>query len=114
MKKSQIFKSIFNDDTFIIKFIKTHFYYDNMNKSYVSDVYIFRKCIINNDIVLLYNYIEHYYHDSKKNYPENIYTYRGFNTVLRQILKHFDIKYKYEINYIHSSYMIKYYIFLET
>jgi len=37
-------------------------------------------------------------------------TYRGFNVVLRQIIKYLGISYKYKIKYFHSNYEIEYYI----
>jgi hypothetical protein len=108
MTNSQIFKSAMNDKNYIINFITHNFIKDNLTKSYISDVYTFKKLLENGKILELYHHVYNYYHNSKKNYPKKIFNYRGFNTTLRQISKYYSIKYKYFISYTHSTYMIKY------
>lgn len=110
--KSQIFKYEI-DKQYIISIIKNNFLYNTLLKSYDCDKYIFKKLLMNNIINQFYSYIEPKYYDSKKNYPLNMTTYKGFLTLLRQLCKHLDIAFTYDIKYIHSTYIIIYHIHLD-
>lgn len=108
---SQIFKNNLEYDV-IINFIKSNLIFDNLNGAYISNLTTFKKMLLTNKIHEFKEYIQHFYYLSKQNYPSNIFTYRGFNVVLRQIAKHLSIVYKYKIRYIHSNYVIEYFITL--
>lgn len=107
--KSQIFKKELEYDV-IVNFIKSNLIFDNLNGSYISNLTTFKKMVLTKKIHEFQEYIQHFYYLSKQNYPSNIFTYRGFNVVLRQIVKHLSIDYKYKIKYIHSDYVIEYFI----
>lgn len=113
MKKSQLFK---HDPSlnYCVSFLKQHLIYDNVNNSYTSNQSSFKKMKMFQHIQELKQYITPLYFDSKKNYPLNIHSYKGFNVILRQICKFFDISYTYKIKYIHSKYEIIYHIKLPS
>lgn len=95
---------------YINKFIKGNFILEN--NEYKCDMYIFKRLMMKNKIRELQEYLIDKYYNSKKNYPRNMTTYRGFNVVLRQLCNILNIKYRYHIQYIHSTYNIIYYITL--
>lgn len=109
MKKSQLFKKDLSLN-YVVDFMKSNFEYDTYRKVYISNTATFKKMMMFDKIKEIKDYIEDKYYDSKKNYPCNMTTYRGFNVVIRQICKYFDIEYSYKIHYIHSKYIIVYYI----
>jgi len=106
---SQIFKKPL-EHVIIVNFLKTNLIYDNLHHVYVSNLTTFKKMLLTKKIHEFQEYIAPFYFLSKQNYPSNIFTYRGFNVVLRQIVKYINLKYKYKIKYIHSDYVIEYYI----
>jgi hypothetical protein len=107
--KSQIFKKKI-DYVVIVNFIKTNLIYDKLNGTYISNFTTFKKMLLTKKLHEFQEYIQSFYYLSKQNYPSNIFTYRGFNVVLRQIVKNLDLIYTYKIKYIHSDYIIEYYI----
>jgi len=95
---------------YISTFIKENFIVEN--NEYKCDTYIFKRLMLKNKIYELQEYLIDKYYNSKRNYPRNMTTYRGFNVVLRQLCNNLNIKYRYHIQYIHSTYNIIYYITL--
>ena len=93
---------------YVTKFIKDNFILEN--NEYKCDTYIFKRLMMRNKIRELQEYLIDKYYNSKRNYPRNMTTYRGFNVVLRQLCNILKIKYRYHIQYIHSTYNIIYYI----
>ena len=110
-KKSQIFKSVNENELKIhmIKFIKDHFTYCSLKKEYVINESIFKHLKYIGIIHKLKEYLAPYYYDSKQKYIINIFTYKGFITIIRQICRFIEISYRYEIIYLQSKYEIKYY-----
>lgn len=108
MNKSQIFKVKIEEDV-IIDFIKTNFIYDSLHEVYISNFTVYRRMKMSNTIDYFQKYIQKFYYSSKQNYPANLITYKGFNVVLRQLLKYLKISYSYKIKYVHSDYYIEYY-----
>jgi len=111
--KSQLFKCELSFNM-IIDFMVENFEYDSYKQLYISNYATYKKMMMFHKVSELKHYIEDKYYLSKRNYPHNMLTFRGFNVVIRQICRHFDIPYEYKIHYIHSNYMIVYYIDLSS
>lgn len=107
--KSQIFKKPI-EESVIKELIVNNFTYDALHNEYISNLITFKRMLYSGVLKEFQNYIRPFYYFSKQNYPENVMSYRGFNVVLRQLVKFFGIKYKYKIKYFHSNYVIEYYI----
>jgi len=107
--KSQIFKKKL-EMSVVKDFIQNNFTYDSLHNEYISNMITFKRMLYSDILQQFQNYIKPFYFYSKQNYPENLMTYRGFNVVLRQIIKYLGISYKYKIKYFHSNYEIEYYI----
>lgn len=111
MKKSQIFKKEPSLEYFT-QFVKNNFYYDSEKNEYISNINTYKKLKLYNKLDEFINYIKPFYFNSKVNYPINANNIKGFNVVIRQLCKFFQVKYYYKIQYFHSNYDIVYYIML--
>lgn len=111
--KSQLFKYDISLNL-IIDFMVDNFEYDSYRQVYISNYATFKKMMMFRKLTELQEYVQDKYYLSKQNYPHNMQTFRGFNVVIRQLCRHFDIPYQYKIHYIHSNYMIVYYIDLSS
>lgn len=107
--KSQIFKKEMEEPV-IKELIENNFTYDSLHNEYISNMVTFKRMMYSGVLNEFQKYIRPFYYHSKQNYPENVITYRGFNVVLRQLVKFLGINYKYKIKYFHSNYVIEYYI----
>lgn len=110
-KKSQIFKNINENEIkkYIIEFMKEYFTYCSLKKEYVVNESIFKHLHYIGVLDELKSNLAPYYYDSKQKYIINMFTYKGFITIIRQLCRFTNISYRYEIIYLQSKYEIKYY-----
>jgi hypothetical protein len=80
---------------------------------YFFDIGQYKRSKYFNNIAPFLKKIRECYRLSKQKYVDKATTFKGFLTVLRQILRLHHIKYVNETQYIHGGYMINYYFYLE-
>lgn len=88
---------------YLIKWIHDNLLLQN-DLSYRLDKTLFKKMQYKNEDIIFMDVI-----DLKNRYNK---TYKSFIKILRQTLNKYNIKLKYTINYIYSTYDIVYYIYI--
>lgn len=88
---------------YLIKWIHDNLILQN-DMGYRFDKTLFKKMQYNNEDIIFMDI-----YDVKNKYTK---TYKSFIKILRQTLNKYNIKLKYTINYIYSTYDIVYYIYL--
>lgn len=103
--------SIFKEDIsneILYNFLKIYCILEN--NYYVLDNLIYKKYEYNNKIDLLKDKLKEKYKDSKKFYLERINNFNNLLTIIRQLCKNNNIKYRNKIKYDKNKYNIIYYI----
>jgi hypothetical protein len=104
----QIFKQNIPSD-FLFEFLKDN---SSLEANYfIFNSEIYKKSILNNSLNSFIQKCKPYYYISKQFYLERELNYNNFITIIRQICKANNIKYKSNIKYDKSNYSIVYYIY---
>ena len=103
--------SIFKEDIsneILYNFLKIYCILEN--NYYVFDNLIYKKYEYNNQIDLFKDMLKEKYKDSKKFYLERVNNFNNLLTIIRQLCKKNNIKYRNKIKYDKNKYNIIYYI----
>lgn len=87
--------------------------YNDVNNTYCYNNVTFKRAKFNNVIKCHLNNLSKFYHDSKKEYILNGNTFKGINTIIRQLCKLHKIGYERSLKYIFGDYNIHYTIFID-
>ena len=85
--------------------------FNKTDKYYIVDLSVYKKLVLNNELVPYYESIKEHYKKSKQHYVTRPQKYTYFLTVLRHICNCNEVKYTSSISYDHSKHQIKYYIY---
>lgn len=107
---SNNFKEIYPYNLFI-KFLQQNFKY--FKNYFFIDIFAYKRCKYNNNIGEFIESLKPYYRDNKLFYLERKYIFKNFATIIRQLCKLYNIKYDTSVKYIHNSYQINYYIYID-
>jgi len=107
---SNLMKKQFNNQI-LIDLLQNISTYNDDKKCFIIDNGSYKKGQMNNSVTNFLIRMKEFYTKSKQIYLERTMNYKRFLTIIRQICNSQDIHIEIKINYIKSTYEIRYFIY---